>query len=688
MIFNNSFSDIFKELEKKYADQRKPIVIPPPPPPLQPQADREITSELSSRHGIEKVPISLRQLAEAGHNTLCPGNMSRVSIGAATCGRAAGAQNLLNTLSKRTDFERTAIVAETGCIGACYAEPLADVRTPEGLHYLFGKIESRSLWSIINTANNKKSHSRTGLWAIFKERQIGIFTGFEDLELLEAVNDGIGNFIGSQVRRITGNCGLINPNSIAEYIATGGYFGLARVLQQWSPAQVRAEISAAGLRGRGGGGFKTADKMEIAASSCDPVRIIIANADEGDPGAYMDRALLESDPHRVLEGIILAAYAVGAHQAHIFVRSEYPLAIARLRQAIDEAYKWGILGERVLESNFSLQIGLTQSAGAFVGGEETALLKIMQGGRGEPKKRPPYPAQQGLNAHPTVVNNVETLANITWIIANGAQAFREIGTSDSPGTKIFCLTGDIKRTGFIEVPLGITSKEIVEKIGGAASSAIKAIQIGGPSGGILPYTSFAMDYGTVASAGAMIGSGGLVILDKTRCLVDLARHLVGFMAEESCGQCLLCRDGLMELEKLLLDLTSNRGYPNIIDEIESISLSIAETSLCGLGHSSVNPMLTTLKYFPEEYSAHLEGRCPAVSCKAMINFEIIQSRCKECHCCYLVCPSGAVLIRTGKERYFVDNEKCSRCWACAETCPFGCILPTSGGEYMWNPMFK
>lgn len=396
----------------------------------------------------------------------------------------------------------------------------------------------------------------------------------------------------------------------------------------------------------------------------------------------MDRTLLESDPHRVLEGIMLASYAVGASQAHIFVRSEYPLSIESLKQAITDAHAAGFLGDNILGTGFSLQIGITKSAGAFVCGEETSMLQVMQGNRGEPWPRPPYPAQQGFNGHPTVINNVETFANVPWIIGHGAEAFREVGTEDSLGTKIFCLTGDVNNVGFIEVPLGTGTQTLVEKIGGTSPDAVKALQIGGPSGGIVPFSDFAMDYSTVSSIGAMIGSGGLVILNKSRCLVDLTHHLVGFMADESCGQCLFCRDGLLKLKSMLLKLTSGEGTPGLIETMEDLSHAIADLSLCGLGSSAVNPLLTTLRYFREEYAAHLDGICPAVSCKQMISFEIIHSRCTDCLGCFDICPVKAIKLLPGKGpgRYFFDNDLCIRCWTCAEICPHGSIIATSRGE--------
>lgn len=623
------------------------------------------------------IPDVLKELAEEGKRSLFPENISRVSVGVATCGRAAGAVTISQKLAARQlEGESSFNVIGVGCLGACYAEPIVDVRTPDGRHYFFGKVDSNFLWHIIRTSEGVVPSKY--LWAVAKERQKDRLCGIQDLEFIKIENPGFVEFFRQQTRRVSGRCGVVDPGSLAEYVATGGYFALAKALLQLRPEDIIAMVAASGLRGRGGGGFPTGVKWRIAAQNPDPVRYVIANADEGDPGAYMDRALLESDPHSVLEGLIIACYAVRANQAYIFVRHEYPLAVQTLKKAIADAREAGLLGEDILGSGFSVEVVLVESAGAFVCGEETSLLHVIEGKRGEPSYRPPYPAAKGLAGHPTVINNVETLANVPWIVLNGPEAFRQLGTEKSPGTKIFCLTGDVKRTGFIEVPLGISSKVLVEKIGGASASSVKAIQIGGPSGGIVPYSDFSVDYETVTSSGAIMGSGGLVVLGRRRCLVDISRHLVSFMASESCGKCVVCRDGLPELEAKLLSVTRGEAQENILDEIEELSEAIAELALCGLGRTAVNPVLTTLKYFRDEYETHLRGECPAVSCKALINFEINLARCKDCRCCYLVCPSSAVMMRQGKDLYVVDQKLCTKCWACYETCPFGCIRVNSG----------
>lgn len=640
----------------------------------------QLSLRLAINCGLLSVPTQLDSLANQGSELLCPANMPRISVGMATCGQAAGAGERLAILAARHDIINQVLVRNVGCLGACFGEPLIDVRTPDGLHYIFGKTGKESSWPIIHTAQ-KRSFQR-GTWLVLRERNPGTLTGFDDLIIEKVFNHDLARFFQHQKRRVSGNCGLIDPQSLPEYVATGGYFAFAKALLELTPSGVITEIAASGLRGRGGGGFKTGDKWEIAATANDRNKIIIANADEGDPGAYMDRTLMESDPHRVLEGIMLAAYAVGATRAHIFIRHEYPMSIQRMKEAIRDAQAAGLLGENILGSGFSLKVSITENAGAFVCGEETSMLNVMEGQRGEPRPRPPYPAEEGLNGHPTVINNIETFANVPWIIANGADAFRETGTLESPGTKIFCLTGDIANSGFIEVPFGTSVQTVVEKIGGTPPDSVKAIQIGGPSGGIVPYSDFSLDYSSMASIGAMIGSGGLVVLDKTRCLVDLSHHLVSFMADESCGRCLFCRDGLTKLKNLLQILIENNGTPGIIESIEELCHAVADLSLCGLGRSAVNPLLTTLRFFRPEYEEHVRGICSATYCKSMIHLKFIAARCTDNQICYDICPVQAIKLGPGRgpERYYFDHDACLRCRSCVDSCPHGAIIAVSGEE--------
>lgn len=672
--------NVIKTLKKEY-------ILPPPMPspshsPVFPLAKEKITNRFASCCGLNIVPPQLAKLAEEGHNQLCPVNMSRINVGMATCGQAAGADKRFELLAKRPDFQNKVIVRGVGCLGACFEEPLIDIRTPDGLHHIYCKADSDTHWSVIHTAQNGTVQS--GAKLILREKEPGILTGYGDLEYDSSYNSTLGNFLQPQKRRVTENFGLIDPFSLSEYTATGGYFALAKALFKLLPEQVIAIITASGLRGRGGAGFKTGLKWETAAASNDRERILIANADEGDPSAYMDRTLMESDPHRILEGILLASYAIGAHQAYIFIRKEYPLSVKTLRQAITDDEEAGLLGKNILNSGFSLNIDIIQSAGAFVCGEETAMLEVMEGRRGEPRLRPPYPAMQGYFGHPTVINNVETLANVPWIITYGADAFREAGNTESPGTKMFCLTGDIPNRGCIEVPLGISSKAVVENIGGASPDAVKAIQIGGPAGGIVPYKDFAIDFSSITAIGAMIDSVGLVVLNQQRCLVDLSRHLVSFMADESCGRCLFCRDGLALLNSILQKLTAKEGTPEMLNELKKLCRMVSDISACGLGRSAVNPLSTSLHYFWKEFESHLDGVCPAASCKSMICFEIELSKCKACVGCVMkYCPVGAIKensATSGPERYHIDNELCLRCWTCAQVCPYNCIKAVSDSK--------
>ncbi len=636
--------------------------------------------EMLNRFQLTRLPAALSDLFITGQQRLCPDNRVRIGIGMASCGVAAGADIRAMLLEERKDLESVADIYHVGCIGACYAEPLIDVRTPDGHHYLFGKADTSNHWPIIRTA--LRQTFQHGTWMIMKEQQKGLLTGFHDLTVTRNIDSSLGAFFTHQQRRISRHCGLIDPCSLAEYVATGGYFALAKALASRQPDAVIDCVAEARLRGRGGSGFVTAEKWRLAASSPDPLRYLIANADEGDPGAYMNRTLLESDPHQVLEGLMLTAYAIGAQQAYLFVRNEYELSIKHLQKALDDTYAAGLLGQDILDSGFNLDIGIIRSGGAFVCGEETSLLQVMSDTRGEPVRRPPYPAEKGFNGHPTIINNVETLANIPWIVGEGAEHFQKLGTADSPGTKIFCLTGDVPKTGFIEVPLGSSIKTIVEDIGGALPGQIKGLQIGGPSGGLIPYSDFPLDFSTLKTTGAMMGSGGLVVLNKNRCLVDLTRQLTTFMASESCGQCLFCRDGLQQLHNQLGDLSSGQATAETVEEITALAQTIAATSRCGLGKTAVNPLLTVLRYFSDEFHQHLDGLCPALSCKDLIRYQIVEKLCTDCLACYKYCPVHAVelLPITGPARYVFNMNQCIHCKTCIDICPHSCIFPVPRGN--------
>ncbi len=473
-------------------------------------------------------PEELKAIFQDGRHRLFP-EMARVSFGSATCGRAAGALRLWWDAHEHSDLAQNAQLVQTGCMGACFAEPIIDVRLPNGAHYTYGYLESKHLHLIADAVMGEPPESHL-LWSWQEQPENA---GAGKLNLIHSADESLALFMQTQVHRVTARCGWLDPQDLSEAVASGGYFALHRALFQGTADDLIQLVSDSGLRGRGGAGFPTGVKWRLASKSQDPLRFLIVNADEGDPSAYMDRALMESDPHMVLEGILLAGYAIGARQAFIFIRHEYPLAVKVMQKAIDDARAANLLGDHILGSDFCLDISLVESAGAFVCGEETAMIRAIEGARGEPYPRPPYPVERGLWGHPTLVNNPETLANVPWLVNQGVQAYREIGAPNSPGTKIFCLAGDIKRTGFIEVPLGIQLTDLVEKIGGGVERGQpKAIQIGGPSGGILPYEPMELDYDSLSGYGAIMGSGGLVVLDTRRCLVDLSRHLSEFMARE------------------------------------------------------------------------------------------------------------------------------------------------------------
>ena len=483
-------------------------------------------------------------------------------------------------------------------------------------------------------------------------------------------------FYKKQQRLVLKNCGNIDPENIEEYLAAGGYQAIIKAFQQ-SPEEVIETIKESGLRGRGGGGFSTGMKWEFARKAEGTDKYIICNADEGDPGAFMDRSLLEGDPHAVLEGMIIAGYAIGANQGHVYIRAEYPLAVKRLSIAIEQAEAKGFLGDNLFSTGFNFKIRIKQGAGAFVCGEETALIESIQGNRGMPRPRPPYPAVKGLWDKPTNVNNVETLANIPVIYDLGVDKYKTIGTDKSKGTKIFALTGKVNNTGLVEVPMGITLREIIYDIGGgiAKGKKFKAVQIGGPSGGCLTeeHLDYPIDY-DIVKLGAMMGSGGLVVLDEDTCMVELAKFFLSFTKMESCGKCVPCREGTMRLLEILQRIVDGKGEKEDLDRLDSLSRNVIDSSLCGLGQSAPNPILSTLRYFRDEYEAHvIKKYCPAGVCKALTRYRVIEKNCKACGICKKHCPADAI---TGEKKvpHIIDPEKCAQCGICFEKCPFEAIV--------------
>jgi NADH:ubiquinone oxidoreductase subunit F (NADH-binding)/(2Fe-2S) ferredoxin/NAD-dependent dihydropyrimidine dehydrogenase PreA subunit len=484
-------------------------------------------------------------------------------------------------------------------------------------------------------------------------------------------------FYGKQHRIVLSNCGYINPDNIDEYISRDGYQALGKCITEMSPAAVIEEMKKSGLRGRGGGGFPTGLKWSFCAASPGNKKYVICNADEGDPGAFMDRSILEGDPHAVLEGMMIGAYAMGADEGYIYCRAEYPLAIKRLQTAIHQATEYGLLGANVLGTDFSFDLHIKEGAGAFVCGEETALMASIEGQRGMPRPRPPFPAVKGLWGKPTNINNVETWANVPRIMLQGAECFAAMGTEKSKGTKVFALTGKVKNTGLVEVPMGITIREIVYEIGGGiiGDKKFKAVQIGGPSGGCLveEHLDLPVDYESLTAAGAIMGSGGLVVLDESNCMVDTAKFFLEFTQRESCGKCVPCREGTKKMLDILTRITEGNGKPEDLDTLQYLGEQIKATSLCALGGTAPNPVLTTLKYFRHEYEAHInEKRCPAGACQSLLRYTIDPEKCIGCTKCARNCPVSCISGKV-KEPHVIDQEKCIKCGACMANCPVGAI---------------
>lgn len=531
---------------------------------------------------------------------------TKVKVGLASCGKAAGGDKVYDELTRKLEDQESISVEKTGCLGFCAREPLVEVELPEGSSLVYEEV-NRDIASTIAESLMEGE--------IPQAKVLGV-KGDGDKENLDRMNLDSLNFYDPQQKLVLENSGVIDPENLKEYVAKDGYFGLWQTLTDQEPDEVIATIKSSGLRGRGGAGFPTGKKWEFARKAEGEPKYIICNADEGDPGAYMDRSILEGDPFSVLEGMTIGAYAIGASQGYIYVRAEYPVAISRLKKAIEQAEDHGLLGQDIMGTGFNFELDIKQGAGAFVCGEETALISSIESKRGMPDPRPPFPAQSGLWGQPTNINNVETWANIKNIISRGADWFSSIGTENSKGTKVFSLTGDIDNTGLVEVPMGTTIEEIVYQIGEAERGSIKAVQTGGPSGGVIPSDRFDLpvDYESLQEAGSIMGSGGLIVMNNETCLVEVARFFLNFIQDESCGKCTPCRDGTKRMLEILERLTEGRGKDGDLTRLEELSHYIKESSLCGLGQTAPNPVLSTLRYFHDEYEAHLHGRCPAGVC--------------------------------------------------------------------------
>ena len=554
-------------------------------------------------------------------------------------------------------------VIKTGCFGLCALGPVVIVY-PEGCFYSHVTVED-----IPEIVEEHILKGRIVTRLLYQETVV-------DDSTIKNLNHT--KFYEKQTRVALRNCGVINPENIDEYIAVDGYEALGRVLTRMTPDEVIQVVKDSGLRGRGGGGFPTGQKWLFARQSPGDVKYVCCNADEGDPGAFMDRSVLEGDPHVVLEAMTIAGYAIGAHQGYIYVRAEYPIAIHRLQVAIKQAREYGFLGEDIFGTGFAFDIELRLGSGAFVCGEETALMTSIEGHRGEPRPRPPFPAVKGLFGVPTILNNVETWANIPRIILNGADWFAGMGTERSKGTKVFCLVGKINNTGLVEIPMGTTLREIVEDIGGGIPNGkkFKAAQTGGPSGGCIPASLIdtPIDYDNLIAIGSMMGSGGLIVMDEDTCMVDIAKFFLEFTVDESCGKCTPCRVGTRRLLEMLEQITVGNGSPELLKEMEELCYYIKANSLCALGQSAPNPVLSTLHYFRDEYEAHcVETRCPAGVCKRLVRFAILEDLCKGCTACARACPVGAISGEVRKP-HSIDPAKCIKCGACMETCRFGAIV--------------
>jgi NADH-quinone oxidoreductase subunit F len=546
-------------------------------------------------------------------------------------------------------------------MGLCFKEPVVEIVDREGGSVVYGDITARKVGQLL------EEHVGKGLviedWVVKRS---------DDPNACE------GDFLANQHRIVLRNCGRINPESIEEYIEIGGYEAAKKALTSMTPEEVIDEVSASGIRGRGGAGFPTGTKWGFARKSPGDEKYLICNADEGDPGAFMDRSVLEGDPHSVLEGMILAGFAIGARQGYIYCRAEYPLALKRLDIAIEECLEQGFLGDNIFGTDWSFEVRVKKGAGAFVCGEETAMMASIEGQRGMPRPRPPFPANSGLWGKPTNINNVETFAAIPWIIAEGGETYSAIGTEKSKGTKVFCLAGKVRRTGLAEVPMGYTLRQVIFDVGGgiAGGREFKAVQMGGPSGGCLPASRLdtQVDYDQITAAGAIIGSGGMIVADNRTCMVDLARYFLSFTQDESCGKCTPCRIGTKRMLEILERICEGKGEPEDIDKLQNLASDISAASLCALGGTAPNPVLTTLRYFKDEYEDHiLNHKCTAGSCPALITLHIDPETCTGCAACVKVCPTDAI---TGekKEPHLLDSELCIRCKMCLSRCPSESII--------------
>lgn len=577
----------------------------------------------------------------------------KIVVGEGSCGIAAGAAKVYSAIEKLIGLTGSTLTV-TGCIGMCFLEPIVDIYDGGELKKRLVKVQPEDAEKIIAYVNGDEN-------------------AVNDIE----ISDEDKLFLEKQTRIALRHCGIINPEIIDEYTACDGYRALEKVLKTMTPEDVIEEIKISGLAGRGGAGFPTWFKWNAARQSPGETKYLICNADEGDPGAFMDRAVIESDPHNLIEGMLIGAYAIGAKEAVVYVRAEYPLAIERLKEAIKQAEEKGFLGENIMGTGFSCKMRIKAGAGAFVCGEETALIESLQGERGMPRLKPPFPAQSGYWYKPSNINNVETFANVSWIILNGGEAFAAMGTDGSKGTKVFALTGKIKRGGLVEIPMGKTLRDVIFDIGGGIKNGkkFKAVQMGGPSGGCIPadLLDTVIDYKALGATGAIMGSGGMVVMDETTCMVSMAQFFLDFTAKESCGKCIHCRIGTKRMLEILNRIVKGEGREGDIELLEELCYSIKDGALCGLGQTAPNPVLTTIKYFRNEYEAHInDKKCPAKSCPDLLEYTIDADKCRGCTLCAKKCPANAISGEV-KSAHKIDRDKCIKCGSCVSVCRFGAV---------------
>ena len=579
----------------------------------------------------------------------------RIAVGQGSCGIAAGAGKVYSALKETVSNCENVTLGVTGCIGMCYLEPIVDLYEDDTLCARLVRVSQEDAEAIAEAA-------RTG-----------------DLSLVQKlmITEDDEQFLSQQTRIALRHCGVIDPTNIDDYINDDGYKALRKVLTSMTQEDVIEVIKTSGLAGRGGAGFPTWFKWNAARESKGEEKYLICNADEGDPGAFMDRAVIESDPHNLIEGMLIGAFAIGAKEAVVYVRAEYPLAIKRLENAIAQAKAKGLLGKNILGTDFSCEMRIKAGAGAFVCGEETALIESLEGSRGMPRLKPPFPAQCGYWQKPSNINNVETFANVPWILLNGGEAFAAMGTENSKGTKVFALTGKIKKGGLVEIPMGMTLREVIYNIGGGIKDdrEFKAVQMGGPSGGCIPkdLLDTVIDYKALSATGAIMGSGGMVVMDESTCMVNMAKFFLDFTAKESCGKCVPCRIGTKRMLEILTRITDGEGKNGDIELLEELCDAIKDGALCGLGQTAPNPVLTTIRYFRNEYEAHIgDKKCPAHECTSLITYEIEKDACRGCTLCSRKCPVQAI-TGTLKNPHLIDTNKCIKCGQCAAVCKFGAV---------------